>query len=859
MTRASRSPTVADVAPSRVRRGRAIGGRTLLIAVLVACTEGTPSPTGTSRVATVSLTSTTQALTVGQTAQLIAVGKDAGGHVLPDLSVEWISDDPLIAAVSASGLVTALAPGAAAVVARIEDKQASLTMTVRLVAVATVGVTPGVLALGVGATRQLAAAPRDADGNELTDRTVSWTTSNASVISVTGDGMVTALAPGFATVTAESESKRRSVDVTVCATTGLYITGIHPAVISAGKPVTLAGCNFAASLPGNVITIDGVSASVLSASPNELQVALPPPTSYSCTPERSATVSLSVGSATTTRTHRFATATQRTLLPGEAVILLDGAAARCNELTVTGGKYFVSVFNTSGVASTQTIAQLRGVSGNAVSQVVAAPAMAPMVQRAPARAGDSPLANDHPARERHDELLDANRAIARRLGGASRYRRTRDASRTGPSFSLRPSLDVSTVGQVVSMRVWRRSGGSCDEYDEINARTVYVGTRSIIREDVAAPLAGTMDDYLRAIGREFDEAMYPLLVESFGNPLALDAQLDADQRLTMVFTKRVNDDGLAGFVVSCDFYPRGVAPASNEGETFYAYVPIDPSTGYPPGLLTKDKWRRQVRATLIHEAKHITSFAEHLSRDAAFEESWLEEATAMHAEELWSRGSYGSVWKGNTDYRSSIYCDVRQTLAECADRPYVMLSHFSLWYDYLASVETLTPFGRTADNDYSFYGSAWAFVRWVIDQHAPNDASFLKPLTQEGSLTGLANVTARAGRSFAEMLAEWSLAMAVDDYPGLTSVRPQLTFPSWQTRDIFLALNRDFQGFPRSVPLATRMVQFGAFGTDVSIRGGTAAIFELSGVQTAPQLLELRTSTGGAPPENIRIAIVRVQ
>ena len=32
----------------------------------------------------------------------------------------------------------------------------------------------------------------------------------------------------------------------------------------------------------------------------------------------------------------------------------------------------------------------------------------------------------------------------------------------------------------------------------------------------------TMDDYLRAVGQEFDGSMYPLLTESFGNPLALD-------------------------------------------------------------------------------------------------------------------------------------------------------------------------------------------------------------------------------------------------------------------------------------------------------------------------------------------------
>src|SRR5687768_9932633 len=260
MIRASRSRTAAEVTPTRVRRGKAIGGRALLVAALLACTEGTPSPTGITRVATVTLTAPTQALVIGQTTQLAAVGKDAGGQVLPDLSVEWISDDPLVASVSETGLVTALAPGATGVSARIEDKQASLTVTVRSVGVASIAVSPGGLGLTVGAARQLGAATRDADGNELTDLPVRWTTSNASVVSVSEEGIVTAHAAGFASVTAESESKRRSVDVTVCATTGLYITGIHPAALSPGAPATLAGCNFASSLAGNVVMIDGAAA-----------------------------------------------------------------------------------------------------------------------------------------------------------------------------------------------------------------------------------------------------------------------------------------------------------------------------------------------------------------------------------------------------------------------------------------------------------------------------------------------------------------------------------------------------------------------------------------------------------------------
>jgi hypothetical protein len=844
---------------ARFARGVAVA------ALLVGCTEGTLPPETVSRVATLAITPPPQTLTVGKTAQLVAVGRDAAGQIIPDLAAEWTTDAPLVASVSETGLVTALTPGSTVVSARVEERSAAITVTVRAVSIASVTIAPGVLALNVGTTRQVSAVARDADGNELSDRAVAWTTSNSSVVTISPDGLASARAAGFATLTAESEGKSQRADVTVCATTGLYLTGVVPAALSPGKPATIAGCNFAASLAGNIVTIDGAPASVLSAAPNELQVMLPP-AAYSCVPERATTISLTAGGATATRQHRLATAARRALAVGESVLLLDASGARCNELPTGGGKYFISVFNTSGVASVQTTVQLRGVSSAAAGGQILVPAEPPSLDRRSTSARailasreGIPLVDE----VLHGTLLDESGAIARRLGNPSRYRgppaEPRQPGAGSLSAALVPSLAVGAVGDVVPMRVWRRSDGSCDQYDEIRARTVYIGTRSIIREDVAAPLAGTMDDHLRAVGREFDESMFPLLTQNFGDPLALDASLDDNQRIVMVFTKRVNDDNLAGFVVSCDFYPRSAAPSSNVGEIFYAFVPTDPSAGYPSGLLTKDKWRRQIRSTLIHEAKHITSFAEHLSRNADFEESWLEEGTAMHAEELWSRGTYGSVWKGNTTYRSSIYCDARQTTAECADRPYVMMNHFSLLYDYLASVETLTPLGRATATDYSFYGSAWAFVRWVIDQHAASDAAFLKPLTQEGTLTGLANISARVDRPFGELLGDWSLAMAVDDYPNLTVLRQQLTFPSWQTRDIFLALNRDFPGFPRSVPLATRLVPYGTFAIDVTVRGGTAAIFELSGVQTSTQLLELRTSTGGPPPDNMRIAIVRVQ
>ena len=849
-----------------MQRGRARW--MLAVLTLAACSEGTatsgieaPTP-----VATVSIGASTRALTVGQTVQLTAVGRDDGGNVLPDRVALWSSDDQLVASVSDAGLVTAHRIGSATIAADIDGRRSSVTFVVAEVSVASVVVTPGVAALDIGATRQLVAVVRDGAGNPLPDRAVRWSTSNPAVVWVSEDGLITARTGGFATITAESDTKSRAVAVTVCSTAGLYVTGAFPAAFSPGRSGTIAGCNFAATPAGNTVTLDGVRLTVTSATPTQLDVAVPAATQYSCAAERSVTLAVGAGNGVASRPHRLATASQHALAVGESVTLLDAAAVRCNELVEGGSRYFISVFNTTGAVSDLTSVELRGTSGAPIVATAPAPlASESLPQFAAARTGSGLLelerSRQHATFESHARLLDANREITRALGDPTRYR-PRGATRGTTSGELAPSLARAAadpvVGDLVPMRVWTHDSGSCNQYDEITARTVYVGRHVIIREDIAAPLARTMDDYYRALGQEFDDTMYPILVENFGDPIVLDPQLDANGRIVMVFTERVNHDALAGFVISCDFYPRTVAPSSNEGEVFYAYVPTDPSAGYPSGLLTKDKWRREIRSTLIHEAKHITSFAGRLSRGAPFEESWLEEGTAMHAEELWSRASYGSTWKGNTTYETSLYCDVRQTLTECADRPYVMLQHFAMLYDYLASVETLTPLGRAATGDYSFYGSAWAFVRWVIDHHAPGDAAFLKPLTQ-ASTTGLANISVQAGRSFPEMLADWSLAMAADDYPGVTTARREITFPSWQTRDIFAAMNRDYTAFSRPVPLAARAVRFGDFTGAVSLRGGTAAIFELSGTQLATQLLELRTSAGGAPPANTRIAILRVQ
>jgi len=70
--------------------------------------------------------------------------------------------------------------------------------------IASVTLSPATASLAVGATQQVTAVLKDSAGTTLTGRTVTWTSSNTAVASVSR-GLVTAVASGSAAITATSE------------------------------------------------------------------------------------------------------------------------------------------------------------------------------------------------------------------------------------------------------------------------------------------------------------------------------------------------------------------------------------------------------------------------------------------------------------------------------------------------------------------------------------------------------------------------------------------------------------------------------------------------------------------------------
>src|SRR5205807_10021694 len=83
--------------------------------------------------------------------------------------------------------------------------------------VASVAVVPESLTVVVGSSQRLVATLKDAKGNVLRGRQVSWVSSAPTIASVTSAGLVTAVALGTATISATSEGKSDSAAINVVA------------------------------------------------------------------------------------------------------------------------------------------------------------------------------------------------------------------------------------------------------------------------------------------------------------------------------------------------------------------------------------------------------------------------------------------------------------------------------------------------------------------------------------------------------------------------------------------------------------------------------------------------------------------
>jgi uncharacterized protein YjdB len=117
--------------------------------------------------------------------------------------VSWSSSDATIATVSTTGLTTAIAPGTATITASVDGISATASLVVTEATLTALQITPESSSVAKGQQQQFLAQGvySDKTSADITD-IVSWSSSNATIATISSTGLVTAIAPGSTTFTA---------------------------------------------------------------------------------------------------------------------------------------------------------------------------------------------------------------------------------------------------------------------------------------------------------------------------------------------------------------------------------------------------------------------------------------------------------------------------------------------------------------------------------------------------------------------------------------------------------------------------------------------------------------------------------
>ena len=213
VTWASDNETVATVTSSGAIVAKNAGTAVITVTTHDGAKTASCAVTVKPRVTGVSLDNTSISLTVGSTQTLTATVTPADAL---DKSVTWSSNNTSVATVSTYGVVTAKAAGTATITVRTNDggKTATCTVTVTAISVTGVSLNKSSLTLYEGDSETLTAT---VSPTNATNKSVTWSTSNSSVASVTSSGRITALSAGSATITVTTSDggKKATCSVTV--------------------------------------------------------------------------------------------------------------------------------------------------------------------------------------------------------------------------------------------------------------------------------------------------------------------------------------------------------------------------------------------------------------------------------------------------------------------------------------------------------------------------------------------------------------------------------------------------------------------------------------------------------------------
>ncbi len=327
-----------------------------------------------------------------------------------------------------------------------------------------------------------------------------------------------------------------------------------------------------------------------------------------------------------------------------------------------------------------------------------------------------------------------------------------------------------------------------------------------------------------------------------GGPRLTD-DLDGNGRFIILQLSRDNMlANAAGYVSSCDRRPApgnatsGVPTCTGSNEAEITYI-LRPSSNFYLGIV-------------VHEAKHISSHGYAIFANRGFHESWIEEGTAEIAKEFASRRAAGF------DYTQELrFADIYPAGSTPPATHTGMAQVQSRARSFLRAAPFNGIIGNPKDNpnNSTYYGASWLFHRYLADAYAGNDIPgfFLDMNTRWRGLNAIQQATAR---DFADLVSEFLLAVAVEGY-GDARQAARHRFTSYD----FANIAARFVGGPW--PYVQWTGGFGTGSTDIEAFYTGTSFFDITSADDLAQRLDLLTADGGALDGAVGgvITITRIQ
>ena len=435
-----------------------------------------------------------------------------------------------------------------------------------------------------------------------------------------------------------------------------------------------------------------------------------------------------------------------------------GSPSPCAQLSSASGKYLaIAQYPIQGSTPQQTAFKMNAGTGSATALIVAGTTLPN------ARAIDM-----------EGTSMPAQMEFDSRLRNLERDIPLSQFERKSPRAALKSLSAASTPDTLHNFSVLTSASGG--QFVLTQARLRYAGQNVYIYEDTGVFNSFTDSEYT-ALGKQFDEVLFPIDTAAFGSP----SDQDSNGHIILLLSQQINklttaaDCQSKGFIAGYFYgYDLTTGTNANRGEIFYSVAP-DPAGTYSCAH-TKAAIQRLTPATFIHEFQHMISYNQHvLVRGSSSEVTWLNEGLSHIAEELGGR-YYEEKYPpplGRTN-ASQLFPDSAQGFVP---------PQFQNAYAYLSapktnSVTTFTGLGTLEER-----GAAWLFLRWLGDQKGEG---IYKQLVQT-SRTGMDNVADKAGESFPALFGDFGIATYADSVDGVprSSIPLRYRFTSRNTRQIF--------------------------------------------------------------------------